>query len=234
MDGHVVPVCTTLSYLCQTFHGILLYQANDFLRSCFTVSAVVPQSNQLNFIKSAGGGREMFKSSCHGAQLPNLPEALDTGRKRHVSHGKGRRFVQVASSHYSTPISYTIVFTHEAGHPTRPQRNGRHERERVSLGHATVHIRLLINFKLRKYPREWVSKYHMPYIRLTLRYITPCLLTLVVVYQPTMSSSAIEWPVPKSETVPRPVKVSNPFCFEDSQVVFQASHSLPPVILLSF
>ena len=36
-----------------------------------------------------------------------------------------------------------------------------------------------------------------------------------------MSGSAIEWPVPKSETVPRPVKVSNPFCFEDPQVVLQ-------------
>jgi len=33
-----------------------------------------------------------------------------------------------------------------------------------------------------------------------------------------MSGCAIEWPVPKSETVPRPVKVSTPFCFEDSQV----------------
>jgi len=33
--------------------------------------------------------------------------------------------------------------------------------------------------------------------------------------------STIEWPVPKSETVPRPVKVSNPFCFEDPQVVLQ-------------
>jgi len=35
---------------------------------------------------------------------------------------------------------------------------------------------------------------------------------------------AIEWPVPKSETVPRPVKALNPFCFEDPQVVLQASH----------
>jgi len=33
--------------------------------------------------------------------------------------------------------------------------------------------------------------------------------------------STIEWPVPKSETVPRPAKVSNPFCFEDPQVVLQ-------------
>ena len=51
-----------------------------------------------------------------------------------------------------------------------------------------------------------------------------------------MSGSAIEWPVPKSETVPRPVKVSNPFCFDDSQVVLQASRilSLAPVILLAF
>ena len=73
--------------------------------------------------------------------------------------------------------------------------------------------------------REWASKYHMPCIRLTLHYIRPCLFTLVVVYQPTMSLPvAIEWPVPKSETIPWPVKVSNPFCFEDPQVVLQASH----------
>jgi len=39
-----------------------------------------------------------------------------------------------------------------------------------------------------------------------------------------MSGSAIEWPVPKSETVPRPVKVSNTFFFEDPHVVLQASH----------
>jgi len=64
------------------------------------------------------------------------------------------------------------------------------------------------------------------------------LFSLLVVYQPTMSVpvAIIEWPVPKSETVPRPVKPSNAFCFEDSQVVLQASRIqvLSPVILLSF
>jgi len=46
----------------------------------------------------------------------------------------------------------------------------------------------------------------------------------------------IEWPVPKSETVPRPVKVSNPFCFDDPQVVLQASRIQVPslVVLLAF
>ena len=55
--------------LCRRFHCILLYQVNDFLRSCFTASAVVPQSNQLNFTKSAGGdGREIL-SWCAATQL---------------------------------------------------------------------------------------------------------------------------------------------------------------------
>jgi len=72
--------------------------------------------------------------------------------------------------------------------------------------------------------------------RLTLHYKIPSFFALVVVYQPTMSGSAVEWPVPKSETVPRPVKLSNAFCFEDSQVVLQASRIqvLSPVIVLSF
>ena len=50
----------------------------------------------------------------------------------------------------------------------------------------------------------------------------------------SVSAITIEWPVPKSETVPRPVKVSNPFCFEDPQIVLQVSRILSPVILLSF
>ena len=44
------------------FHGILLYQVSDFLRSYFTASTAVPQSNQRNFTKSAtrAGGCEIF------------------------------------------------------------------------------------------------------------------------------------------------------------------------------
>ena len=38
-------------------NSVLLYQIDD-VRSCFTASAVVPQSHQLNFIKSAGGDSE--------------------------------------------------------------------------------------------------------------------------------------------------------------------------------
>ena len=56
VNGHV---CTTLSY-CICANGVLLYQINN-VRSFITASAVVPQSNQLNFIKSAGGDSEISR-----------------------------------------------------------------------------------------------------------------------------------------------------------------------------
>jgi len=130
-------------------------------------------------------------------------------------------------------IVIPYILPHEAGHPTQPQRIDRHEREWVSLGPATDPTSNSI--QAAEVPREKASKYYTPCIRLTLHYITPCLFSLLLVYQPTMSVpvAIIEWPVPKSETIPRPVKVSHPFCFDDSQVVLQASRILPPVILLS-